>query len=276
MRMANGFPYANMASFEWVKPTRKIEEKVLALFDFFGVADHSAWEAYYYKQELKVNFRISLAHTNESMAVSAWLREGEIRAKSMKAPKFNATLLKESLNEIKGIMAKHPESFFKDVQKICYQAGVIVLYTPCLSKAPIHGSTRWLGETPLVQLSARYKTNDKFWVIFFHEIGHILLHGKKYISIENIEYSDQDLEKEKEADDFAIKYTFSEEQEKEVIDSTPLSPLPTEDIIHFAKKFNTHPALIIGKFHKKELIHYSIGREFIESIDLEKTNSNDV
>jgi len=270
---AKGFPYAKMANFGWVKPTRKIEQKVLALFNFFGVSNHNAWKSYYYNQELKVSFRISLAHTNESKAVSAWLREGERRAKLLQTPKFDATLLKQSLIEIKSIMAEHPSNFFETLQEICFKAGVIVLYTPCLPKAPIHGSTRWLGEIPLIQLSARYKTNDKFWFTFFHEIGHIILHGKKYISIENIEYNNQDLEKEKEADNFAIKYTFSEEQEKEVIDSAPLS---SEDIINFAKKFNTHPALIIGRFHKKELIHYSVGRKFIESIDLEKTNGNNV
>lgn len=268
---AKGFPYAKMASFGWVQTTRKIEEKVLALFDFFGVSDHNAWKSYYYDQELKVSFRISLAHTNESMAVSAWLREGERRAKTLGTPAFNSTLLKDSLSEIKSIMANHPDSFFQDLQKICFNAGVIVLYTPCLPKAPVHGSTRWLGNTPLIQLSARYKTNDRFWFTFFHEIGHILLHGKKFISIENIEYNDQDLDKEREADDFAIKYTFSEEQEEEVINSAPLS---SEEILYFAKKFNTHPALIIGRFHKKELVHYSVGREFIESIDLEKTNGN--
>ncbi|CAM1354621.1 ImmA/IrrE family metallo-endopeptidase [Tenacibaculum ascidiaceicola] len=264
---AKGFPYAKMANFGWVQKTRKIEEKVLALFDFFGISEHKAWTSYYCNQELKVSFRISLAHTNEAMAVSAWLREGERKAKEIVPNPFNSKLLKESLTEIKSIMATHPDDFFEKLQEICFRSGVIVLYTPCLPKAPIHGSTRWLGNTPLVQLSARYKTNDKFWFTFFHEIGHILLHGKKYISIENINYKDQDLDKEQEADDFAIKWTFSEEEEKEVIDSAPLS---SRDILNFAKKFNTHPALIIGRFHKKELIHYSVGREFIESINLEK------
>ncbi len=267
---ARGFPYAKMANLGWVKSTRKIEEKVLALFDFFGISDHQAWKSYYYNQELKVSFRISLAHTNEAMAVSAWLREGERKAREMSVNSFNSQLLKDSLSDIKSIMATHPSDFFEKLQEICLRAGVIVLYTPCLPKAPIHGATRWLGNTPLIQLSARYKTNDRFWFTFFHEIGHILLHGKKYISIENINYSDQDLDKEKEADDFAIKWTFSEQEEKEVINSVPLS---SDDILNFAKKFNTHPAMIIGRFHKKELLRYSVGREFIESIDLENSEN---
>ena len=230
---AKGFPYAKMANLGWVEKTRKMEHKVLALFDFFGISDHKAWASYYFEQELKVSFRISLAHTNEAKAVSAWLREGERKAKIIKTNPFNSKLLKNSLSEIKRIMATHPANFFELLQDVCNNAGVIVLYTPCLPKAPVNGSTRWLGDTPLIQLSARYKTNDKFWFTFFHEIGHILLHGKKYISIENIHYSNQDLTKEKEADKFAIKWTFSEEEEKEVLDSAPLT---SKDIWNFAKK----------------------------------------
>lgn len=264
---AKKFPYSKMANLGWVLPTRNIEEKVVALFDFFGVSNQRAWESYYYNQELKVNFRISLAHTNESMAVAAWLRQGELLAKQIEAPEYNAIKFKNSIDEIKTIMAKHPKGFFEDLQNICKSAGVKVVYTPCLPKAPIHGSTRWIGDTPLIQLSARYKTNDKFWFTFFHEFGHIQLHGKKYISIENVYYDSLDSVKEKEADDFAIKCTFSIDQEKEVLDCVPLNG---PDIIRFAKKFNTHPALIIGRFQRKELIPYSKGREFIESIDLEK------
>lgn len=202
---AKGFPYAKMASFGWVPKTRDTQEKVLALFGFFGISDHNAWKAYYYKQKLKVSFRISLARTNESKAVSAWLRKGEIQAKSIKAPSYSVKLLKDSIEKIKELKKRNDEGTFGKLQNICLKAGLVVVYTPCLPKAPIHGSTRWLGNTPLIQLSENIKTNDKFWFTFFHEVGHIFLHGKKYISIENVKYDDQDLVKEKEADEFAEK-----------------------------------------------------------------------
>lgn len=260
------FPYAKMATMGWVPPTRKIEEKVKALFSFFQVSTSEAWEKYYFEQALMVEFRVSLAHANKPYAVAAWLRRGELQAQSMITPEFNRKLLKDSLPRIKEVMASQPHDFFKQLQQICQEAGVKVVYTPCLPGAPIHGSTRWLGNTPVIQLSARYKTNDKFWFTFFHEVGHILLHGKKYISIENISYLGQEIAKEKEADDFAISWTFTEEEEEEVLNCIPLT---SKDIVHFAKKFGTHPAIIIGRFQHKELMPYSVGREFIEAIDLE-------
>lgn len=260
------FPYAKMATMGWVPKTRKVEEKVKSLFSFFQVSTSDAWEKYYFERALLVEFRVSLAHANKPYAVAAWLRRGELQAQSITTSEFNRKLLKDSLPRIKEVMASQPNDFFNQLQQICREAGVKVVYTPCLPGAPIHGSTRWLGDTPLIQLSARYKTNDKFWFTFFHEVGHILLHGKKYISIENISYEGQDITKEKEADDFAISWTFSEKEEEKVLNKAPLS---SQDILDFAKEFGTHPAIIIGRFHHKELLPYSLGREFIKAIDLD-------
>ncbi|WP_310992085.1 HigA family addiction module antitoxin [Aequorivita marina] len=261
------FPYAKMAAKGWVPKTRKVEEKVKALFSFFQVSTHEAWERYYFEKALLVEFRISLAHANKPYAVAAWLRQGELQAASIETQEYDSKRLRASLPEIKKIMATQPEDFFNRLQKICANAGVKVVYTPCLPGAPIHGSTRWLGNTPLIQLSARYKTNDKFWFTFFHEVGHILLHGKKFISIENVSYDGWDSAKEKEADDFAVAWTFTQEEEEEVLSQVPLSP---EDIMKYAREFGTHPAMIIGRLQHKKLLPYYKGREFIEAIELEE------
>ena len=262
---ARCFPYAKMAQFGWVPLTRKIEEKIDALFQFFGLSGKTAWEDYYYKQGLKTCFRISLKQTTESYAVSAWLRQGEILAADLNVPTYDRGIFKQNLRLIKKLMVEHPEGFFIQLQDLCKKAGVKVVYTPCLPKAPIEGSTRWIGDAPLIQLSARYKQNDRFWFTFFHEAGHILLHGKKYISIENIDFHGVDLKKENEANAFAINWTFTEEQEQEVLAARPKT---THDIIAFAEKFNTHPAVIIGRFHHKKKLHYSIARELIVPIHL--------
>ncbi|KPA16424.1 XRE family transcriptional regulator, partial [Candidatus Magnetomorum sp. HK-1] len=246
---AKCFPYASMAKLGWVPKTRKLEKKIDSLFQFFGLSGKAAWENYYYKQMLKVIFRISLKHIAEPYAVSAWLRQGEIIASKMEVANYNAKMLKKNLANVKQLMIDHPNNFFITLQDLCKNAGVKVVYTPCLPKAPINGSTRWLGNTPLIQLSARYKQNDIFWFTFFHEVGHILLHGKKYVSLENIKFDDIDLHKEEEANEFAISWTLSEKQEQEILNHQNI----TEDsIISFAKKYDTHPAIIIGRLHHKK------------------------
>lgn len=259
------FPYAVMANNDWLPKTRKIKEKAENLLSFFQIAEHHAWENIFLKKKLKVAFRISLAHAKEAPAISAWLQQGQNKAKEINAPHYNKAKFQENLKEIKKIMAEQPNDFFSKLQEICLQSGVVVLYTPNLPKAPIHGSTRWINNMPLIQLSARYKQNDRFWFTFFHEAGHIILHGKKYISIENGDFAGEEPEKEKEADEFAIKWTLSKEQEEEI---TACNSISEHDILDFAKKFGTHPAIIIGRLHHLKILHYSVGRNFIEPINL--------
>lgn len=263
---AKKFPIKDMVAKGMISRVSTIREKTSALLDFFRVSSHHAWEDYYFNKELKVRFRISLAHTNEPYAISAWLRQGELQAAAMTAHPFNPQLFKESLAEIKQIATKHPNGFFKKLQAICLKSGVKVVHTPCINKAPINGSARWINDTPIIQLSGRYNRNDIFWFTFFHEAGHILLHGKKDIFLEDVEYSEKDKQKEKEADEFAIKWTLTHEQEAEIVERMPISE---DDVIKFAKRFNTHPAMIIGRLHHKKLMPHTFGNKLLEPLKLE-------
>jgi addiction module HigA family antidote len=259
------FPVSDMIKKGWLPEVKTIEEKTEALFAFFSLSSREAWEDYYLNQELKLAFRISLAQIKEPYSISAWLRKGEIQASEINVPAYSETSFRGILPEIKTIMAKHPAEFFKNLQALCNKTGVKVVHTPCLPKAPISGSTRWINDFPLIQLSGRYNRNDIFWFSFFHEAGHILLHGKKDIFLEDIDYPDKNEQKEKEADNFAVKWTLTREEEQEIVDSAPLDE---ESIENFAKKFNTHPAIIIGRLQHDKLISYSLGREFIRTVNL--------
>ncbi|APY10273.1 XRE family transcriptional regulator [Seonamhaeicola sp. S2-3] len=261
---AKAFPYAKMANHGWVAATRKIEEKVINLFEYFGIASLKAFEDYYFNQKTQVAFRISLKNQDNALAIASWLRHGEIQAQNMTVAKYSQSALKKSLPKIKELMVNQPDNFFSELRAICANVGVKLVYTPCLPKAPIHGSTRWIGDTPLIQLSGRYKRNDSFWFTFFHEIGHILLHGKKYISIENIEIEGELKEYEKEADDFAAKWLLSKQEEAEILSNDELF---VEDIVFYAKKFKTHPACIIGRLQHLKKIDYNVGNEFIKTVE---------
>lgn len=265
-KWARLFPIADMVKKGWLPQKSDISEKTSALLAFFSISSHKAWENYYLNQQLKVAFRISLAHSKEPHAISAWLRKGDLQAAELVGRPYNEKNFKAALPKIKRLMATHPEDFFARLQALCLESGVKVVYTPCIKKAPINGSTRWLNDTPLIQLTGRYRRNDIFWFTFFHEAGHILLHGKKDIFMEDVEYSDRDIDKEKEADAFAIKWTLSKQEELELLSHGRFSE---EDIVRFAKKFVTHPAIIIGRLQHERIISYSFGRQFIEPVTFE-------
>ena len=261
-----GFPYAKMANLGWIEKTRKIEEKVINIFNYFGVASQKGFEDYYFNQKTQVSFRISLKNQENALAIASWLRHGELQAEKMNVANYNSTELKKTIPIIKDLMVRHPNDFFTELQSICSKVGVKVVYTPCLPKAPIHGSTRWLGGSPLIQLSGRYKRNDIFWFTLFHEIGHIILHGKKYISIENIDIDGEIKEYENEADDFASNCLLSKEQEKEILKNKKLF---SDDIIVYARKFGTHPACIIGRLQHLKKIKFGVGNDFFKPIVLQ-------
>lgn len=92
------------------------------------------------------------------------------------------------------------------IKNLCLKAGVKVVQIPCLQESSIASASRWVNNSPLIQLATQKELNDNFWFTFFHLSGHILLHGKKFISLENVNYEGKNEEKEKESDNFALSY----------------------------------------------------------------------
>lgn len=261
---AQCFPLKKMAELGWLEPKKQLAEQTLNLLAFFGMSSHRAWEDYYLQPKLKVSFRISLAHSKEPHAISAWLRRGELQAEALPDCSYSEKKFNACLPKLKEIMVEHPQNLFQQLQQICGEAGVKVVHTPCLPKAPIYGCTRWIQDTPLIQLTGRYKRNDIFWFTFFHEAGHILLHGKKDVFLENVDYEGRNSKKEKEADNFAIKWTLSKKEEQELLDYGVFAP---NDIALFAQAFKTHPAMIVGRLRHLGIVSHGYGSEFIQAIE---------
>ncbi|OFX59416.1 MAG: XRE family transcriptional regulator [Bacteroidetes bacterium GWA2_30_7] len=263
----DNFPLAAMKNMQWVVYENTVISKANALYSFFGVSGQEPYFNYYHKNIYEAAYRMSTHNNKNPFAVSAWLKKGEHQAEKIKVGSYDISKFKNALLEIKNIMAKQPANFFSLLQSICASVGVRVVHTPCLPQTMLHGSTRWVNDTPLIQLSNLYKRNDIFWFTFFHEAGHIIKHGKRDIFVEGLKYSPDEQIKENEANDFAIKCTFTKEQEKVVLENIPLTQ---KSIIEFSNQFNTHPAMIIGRLARvnKELNAIGFKFNFFQTIDL--------
>ncbi|MFO8069563.1 MAG: ImmA/IrrE family metallo-endopeptidase [Alkalibacterium sp.] len=259
------FPVNDMRKYGWLPDTKEKHVLVDSLLKFFCVASAHEWERVYIDEEVSVAFRVSLAHTQNPHAISAWLRNGEIQSKEIEIAVFDKKKFKDALSDIKELAFSMPEDYTLQLQNICAKCGVAVVFTQNLPKAPISGATRWFHNKPIIQLSGRYRTNDHFWFTFFHEAAHIILHGKKDIFLENVEGTEIDRVKEEEANEFAAKILLKENELQEIIDAAPL----TEEMIYdFAKKFRTPAGVIIGRLQHLKLIPFSIGNRFRQKIDL--------
>lgn len=232
---------------------------------FYGVVSPTQWESLYLGHYVSTNFRKSDAHKTTLSSLSAWLRIGEIEMRKLNLKSYNRDEFKQKLIEIRKLIRPNPEDFALRLQTLCLEAGVALVYTVCISKAPISGATRWVGGNPLIQLTDRYKTNDHFWFTFFHEAGHVLLHGKKDVFIEDFEAYEQDARKEKEADDFANKNLLPSDITEEFE-----GKITEQDIRLVARKYDTHPAIVLGRLQHLNIIPYSFGNSLKQKVILDE------
>jgi len=260
------FPLREMKKMGWLPDTRDRKKLVEALLKFFGVASSKEWEKIYLSDSLSTAFKISLAHTKSPYALSTWLRIGELKAAEKDLNPYDEKGFKQVLDEIKdSLVMDQPEDFKEQLQALCAKHGVVVVYTPCLPKAPISGATWRKGGNPIIQLSGRYKTNDSFWFAFYHEAAHVLKHGRKEVFLEDLEGSPRDEQKEKEADQFAQKFLFPESALKKL----SATGKPTDqDIQDYAQKYHTHPAIIVGQLQHRGMLSYREKNHFKVAVEI--------
>jgi addiction module HigA family antidote len=261
----DAFPVNEMRKFGWLPDTREKHILVDSLLKFFCVASPDEWNRIYMDEEVSVAFRVSLAHTQSPHSISAWLRKGEIQAKEINIAEFDKKKFKDALTKIKELAFVMPKDFIQQLQNICAQCGVAVVFTPNLPKAPISGATRWFHNKPIIQLSGRFKTNDHFWFTFFHEAAHIIYHGKKDIFLENVEGTAIDQEKEEEANAFAAKVLIDDRNWKEIKTNLPLTPV---EIKRISKKLRVAPGVIVGRLQHENCIAKSFGNDLKTKIEL--------
>ena len=234
------------------------------LLKFYAVDSPKEWENVYVHDCDSVSFRSSKAYKTALTSLTAWLRLGELGMRRLELPEYNKEDFKDSLNEILKLVETHPEDFAERLQEIVKTAGVALVYTPGFPHAPLSGAARWIGGHPLIQLTDRYKFNDQFWFTFFHEAGHILLHGKKNVFIEEFDTTLSDEDKELEANDFAAGWLLPETFTKDL----PAGPITERDIRKIARQYKTHPAIVLTRLQRLDKVDYYFGTGLKMKVDL--------
>lgn len=193
-------PVSTMVKQGWIEKFANPKAQLVAVLRFFGIASVGQWNDMW--PNLRVAYRQHTRHEISFESVSAWLRRGEIEAAQITCAHYDKATFRTALDEIRKLTSEPPEVFVPKMQELCAGAGVAVVFVPCLPKTGVSGATRWLNSNKaLIQLSLRYKTDDHLWFTFFHEAGHILLHGKKELFLEGANGLDES--KEDEANKFA-------------------------------------------------------------------------
>ena len=235
------FPIKEMAELGWIKKHDEPINKLNELLRFFGIASPQQWEAV--TNDLSLAFRRSAAYKAEPEIISAWLRKGEVESQSIDCEPFAADAFRKALDEIKLLTNESPDVFVPGIVELCSKAGVAVVFVHELRKLRTSGATRWLNSNKaLIQLSLLYKTDDHLWFTFFHEAGHILLHGKRDIFLEGgIETN----EKEEQANRFSADWLIPLSEYKEF--HSKGNYFSKAEIIEFAQKTGIAPGIVVGR-----------------------------
>ena len=242
-------PVNPMAKFGWIKKFTDKKEQLVEVLRFLGIASVDQWDDVW--PSLKIAYRKHETHEVYPEAVSAWLRQGELEASAIQCNKYDKANFRSALDAVRGLTTEPPEVFVPAMQKLCAAAGVAVVFVPSLPKTCVSGATRWVSANKaVIQISLRYKTDDHLWFTFFHEAGHILLHGKKELFLEGT--NGLDVEKENEANIFAENELIPKKEFSQFIDNGAFTKA---SIREFANSIGIAPGIIVGNLqHNKKLL----------------------
>jgi HTH-type transcriptional regulator/antitoxin HigA len=249
-----GFPIAALKKMKLLPDTNNKPELAEGLLKFFRVASPAEWSTIYEGHSLA--FKIELKHTSDPKAISAWLRIGELQANKIELQEFDKKQLTDALPNIQEIAFNENLNWKEELQNICASFGVALVFSPCLSKAPIYGAARWIKNksVPLIQLTDRKKDYNAFWFSFYHELAHIRYHNKSDIFIDGIENIQPDGDKEKEADAFASRMIFNDNLKEKALNQNLNT---VEKLKKFSEENRIHLSILISQLQRLDKINYN-------------------
>lgn len=243
-------PVRAMVQAGWIQAKEKVGQ-LQEVLRFFGVASPDQWHALW--AEPGVAYRSSRIFTSDPGAVAAWLRRGELEAQGIQCRPYDSSRLRSALEQMRALTIQPPEVFQAALVRLCADSGVALVFVRELPKLRISGATRWLSPTKaMIQLSLRYKTDDHLWFSFFHEVGHILLHGKRAVFIDDGK-SPRDAQ-ETEADAFAVEVLNPPDGFARIRAALPLSEAR---IRHLAGEIGVAPGIVVGRLQHDGLLPFN-------------------
>ncbi|MEA2112526.1 MAG: ImmA/IrrE family metallo-endopeptidase [Patescibacteria group bacterium] len=240
--------YNEMAQRGYVEKTTNSLVKVEELLKFFNVNSLG-----FVPDIMGVSFRRSVKGKIDDYSLASWLRIGEIEANKREIGSFDKGILKRNVDKMRSLTKESSDVFLNQLVELCAEAGVKLVFVPHFKKTKVNGATYWISkENPLIQLSLFNKYADIFWFTLFHEIGHILKHGKKesFIELENGGSSKQNKEEE-EANVFAQKILIGNDKIYQDFKKNLNTANIKTEIIKFADQIDIEKGIVAGRIGKE-------------------------
>ncbi len=252
-KFVKNFPYTDLVNLGFVEYTKKAVEKVDELKRFFSVAKLAQIPQV---KAYEVAFRVASKDNISNESIATWIQVARIKAKEIETKIFDKKKLKEKLIEIKSLInLEDINKSIEEIQKVLNSCGISLVLLPHFKNTKVHGATFWLdNQKAVIAMTLRGSFSDVFWFSFFHELGHILLHPKREVFLED-GYNDPKLQKqEDEADKFASEILISSKDFKKFLLAKDFSRI---NVITFAKELDIKPSIIVGRLMHNGSIKYN-------------------
>lgn len=245
------FCYSELVKLGFVAKKSKAIEKVQELQRYFGLTSLKNISAL---KRYQVAFRQGTGKRSPE-ATSAWLRIGELQGQKTESAPFRKDVLESTLPSICSMTQLLPEKFETQLRQSLLDAGVVFVLCPHLPKTFLHGATFWLGKNKAVlMLTIRGGWSDIFWFSLFHEIGHLLLHGKQMVFLEGDDRENELDKPEKEADRFAADKLIPPDDYRSFLKAATFYP---QNIEIFARRLGIDPGIVVGRLQHEGYIKNS-------------------
>lgn len=251
--IANQIPYAALARLGVVPTARRPHDKVINLRSFFGVASLKLVSTV-----LPAAFRREDRDTASSLALASWLRIGELLAGRSEVASFDERRLRSLLPAIRGLTLDIEAADLRNrLQDMCASCGIVLVFVPHLPKTYVNGATKWIApDRVMIQLSLRRRYADIIWFNLFHELGHVLLHGKRRMYVnETIDSNQNGRDRfEREADSFASEQLVPT---KAYLRFLAARRITAASVRQFAREIGVHPCIVVGRLQHDGKLPFS-------------------
>lgn len=177
--------------------------RALQLLAYFGVASPAAWREMWLRPNAAL--RQSTAFEADQGAVATWIRQGENKARAIRFAGFDPAALRDLVPDLRALTRVDPHPALLQAREALAAVGVALIFQPEFAGSRLNGATGWVGPgRPFILLSGRGKRADIVFFTLFHEIGHLLKHGRKETFVTDADVTGAHADpRENEADDFA-------------------------------------------------------------------------
>lgn len=242
-------PLKDMRSAGWIVPTAR-EHSLPAALAYFDVTSPDEWRERYADHATKYSYRTSQAFESKLGALAAWLRQGELQAAGIKCAKWDVQTFRSALVEIRRLTRlKSPLMFMAKLRQLSASSGVAVVFIKAPAGCRASGATRFISrDKAMIILSFRHLSDDHFWFSFFHEAGHLILHGHGSTFVDGD--AAETTEKEREANLFAAG-TLIPLSERGRLDRLRAN---VNEIVRLAVSIGISPGIVVGQMQHEGLL----------------------